>query len=69
MKYKYMTPLPTHLSLEEEKLVGDYIGETFSLRFEIKDNSIYTIRKFKTKEYFRIIGYCDAILEFVVLGE
>ncbi len=69
MNYKYRTPLPAHLSLEEEELVGSYIRETFSLRFEIKDGNIYTVRKFKTKEYFRIIGYCDAILEFVVLDE
>lgn len=69
MNYKYRTPLPSHLSFEEEKLVGDYIGETFSLRFEIKNSYIRTVRKLKTKEYYRIREYCDALLEFVVLDE
>ncbi len=65
MKYKYRTPLPTHLSFEDENLVNNYIGETFPLRFEVKNSDIYTVRKLKAKEYYRIMGYCDAILEFV----
>lgn len=62
MKSKYRTPLPKYLSLEEEKLVIDYMRETFSLHFEVRDSYIYSVRKLKAKEYYRILGFCDALL-------